>query len=113
MIILFQKFLFENNNDLAIILVVEELLDFSRRSDDLSVNLASSFASVVSRVAVDCRVDLPVQLAHVVSVEDGDFVSFFSVLWEVFIVAGRSILGYRSRDFIKSFLHSALVSASP
>jgi hypothetical protein len=43
---------------------VEEFLDFSRRPDDLSVNLASSLARVVSRVAVDCRVDLHVQLAN-------------------------------------------------
>ena len=54
------EYFFEKNNDLAIVLVVKEVLDFSRRSDDLSVNFASFFARVVSRVATDCRVHLPV-----------------------------------------------------
>jgi hypothetical protein len=105
------EYFLENNNDLAVVLVAEDFLDFSRRSNDLSVNLASSFASVVPRVAIDCCVDLPVQLAHVVSVEDSDFVSFFSILWEVLVVAVRSIDGFR--NLCKSFDHSALLSASP
>jgi len=98
--------------NLAVVLFVEELFGFSRRSDDLSVNLASSLASIVSRVAVECRVDLAVQLAHVVSVKDGDLISFFFFSdGEVFIVAVDSSVG--SSKFVKMFVHSITVSDSP
>ena len=97
--------------NLAVVLFVEELFGFSRRSDDLSVNLASSLASIVSRVAVECRVDLTVQLAHVVSVEHGDLISFFFSGGEVFIVAVDSSVG--PSKFVKMFVHSITVSDSP
>ena len=97
---------------LAVIFIVEEFLDLSRRSNDLSVDLASSLAGVVSRVAVDRRVDLPVQLAHVVGVENCHLISFIGGFsWEVLFVAVFS--GVSALEFVESFLHSAGVSASP
>ena len=91
---------------------MEELLDLSRRSNDLSVDLASSLAGIVSRVAVDRRVDLPVELAHVIGVKDGHLISFVGGgFCEVLVVARNS--GVCVLEFVQSFLHSAGVSASP
>ena len=44
--------------------------------DDLSVDLARSLAGVVSCPAVDGSVDLAVELAHVIFIEDGDISCF-------------------------------------
>ena len=103
----------ENRSELAIILIIKEFLDFSRRPNDLSVDLTATCACVVSRVGVDRRVDLSVQLAHVISVKDCYLVSFFSAFWEVFVIARRSILVFgilESREIIQ---HSSSVSGSP
>jgi hypothetical protein len=99
--------------DLTVVVLVEEFLDLSRRSNDLSVNFASARAGVVSSVAVDRGVDLAVELAHVVGVEDGDLISFIGrgFSWEVRLVA--RITGVRLAKFVESFSHSAGVSASP
>ena len=97
---------------LAIVFVVEIFLDFSRRSDDLSVDFASSFAGVVARVAVDRRVDLSVQLAHIVGVENVDLVAFFvSAFWEVFVVARLSAVSFKKS--IERFLHPSGISGAP
>jgi hypothetical protein len=81
-----------SRRDLAVVTIVEEFLDLSRRSNDLSVDLAAARAGVVSRVAVDRRVDLAVELAHVISVEDVDLISFVGGgIWEVLIVAKKNI----------------------
>jgi len=103
----------KNQNDLTFILVVEEFFRFSRSSDDLTVNLAASFASIVPRVAVYCRVHLSVEFAHVIRVKDGDLVSFFAVLWDVLIVAGDAIFWCCSLEFSEDFRHSAFKSGSP
>ena len=67
-----------SRKDLAVVILVEEFLDFSRRSNDLSVDFASSTAGVVSCPAVERGVDLPVQRAHVIFIEDGDVRSFIA-----------------------------------
>jgi hypothetical protein len=80
---------------LTVIFLVEEILHFSRRSNDLSVDLAASLTSVVSRVAVDRCVDLSIQPAEVVFVENSYFISlFFIVLRNIFIIARRAVVGF-------------------
>ena len=98
--------------DLALVLVVEEFFDLSRRSNDLSVDLASALTGVVSGVAVDGGVDLAVELAHVVGVEDGDLISFNIVVRsEVLLVARNTGVG--SCKSVEDLGHSSGVSASP
>ena len=68
------------NEKLAVVSGVKEVSDLSRMSDDLSVGLASSIASVVSGPAVERGVNLAVQLAHVIFIEDGDVRSFLEAV---------------------------------
>ena len=94
------------NEKLAVVSGVKEVSDLSRMSDDLSVGLASSIASVVSGPAVERGVNLAVQLAHVIFIEDGDVRSFLKA---IFFVAGLA-RGSISR-LGKHFVHSADVAS--
>ena len=97
---------------LTVILFVKEALDLPCRSDDLSVDLSSSLASVVSSEAVDRRVYLIIELAHVVAVKDSYLISFFgSLSRKVLFVARNSCLG--SLESVESLLHTARVSTAP
>jgi hypothetical protein len=97
--------------ELTIVVVVEKHLYFSRRSNDLSVDLSSTFTSSLPRVAVDGSIDLSVELAHVFSVEDGYFIALVHGYWKVLVIARGSIVGVF--EFYESFMHSCGVSRSP
>jgi len=76
---------------LTLIFTIKELLHFSCRSNDLSIDLASSLASMVSRVTVDRSVHLSIELAEVVFVEHmcGQLIDFISL---VFAALGNIIV---------------------
>ena len=78
----------------------------------MSVDLAASLASVVSRVAVNRSVDLSIEPAEVVFVENSDFVSLvFAVFWNIIIVARRAVI--RVLKLLEDFAQSAFVSGRP
>ena len=83
-----------------------KISSFSRRSDDLSMDLASSFTSIVSCEAIDGRIDLPVEFAHVVFVKNVDVGGFFTKA-VVFVTLVASV---RRFHLGKSSLHAVLVS---
>ena len=87
-------------------IIVVEVSDLSSSSNDLSVDSASSLASPVSGPGVDGSVDLAVEFAHVVGVEDLDVFSFG--FESVFSVA--AIIGLRSLHLVEDLGHSLLVS---
>ena len=96
---------------LAAGLIVVEVSDLSSGSDDLSVDLASSIASVVSRPAVESGVDLPVQLAEVGLVKDVDVVGAIVGTETILFVAAFTVA--RCRGFFKDFVGSFDISISP
>jgi hypothetical protein len=63
---------FQAGNILAAGALVEKVLDLSTMSDNLSVDLSSSRASVVAGPAIERSVYLAVECAHVAFVEDLD-----------------------------------------
>ena len=78
----------------------------------MSVDLAASLASVVSGVAVYRSVDLSIEPAEVVFVENSDFVSLvFAVLRNVIIVARGAVI--RVFKLLEDFAQSAFVSSRP
>jgi len=85
---------------------VEEILDLSPVSHNLSVDFSTSYAGVVARPAVDCSINLAIEFAHVVLVEDLHGVSLASEA--VFFVAGFASFGFFG--FIQKFFHSVDVS---
>ena len=86
----------------------EEVLDLSTMSDNLSVDFSSSRASVVACPAVERRVDLPVEFAHVVLVENLDGICLAAEA--VFFVA--RLTSHRILRLFKKFVHSCGVSLS-
>ena len=91
---------------------MEKLLHFSRRSDNLSVDLAPSIASVVSCVAADRRVDLSIELADVVFVENSDFISLVvAAVANVVVIAGGA--GFRVFQLLEDFAQSVFISRCP
>ena len=97
---------------LTLIFLVEKILDFSRRSDNLSEDFSSSFASIISRVAVDRRVYLSIERAEFVFHGESHFVSFvLAVIWDVIIVAGRP--GVRVLQLLEDLAQSRFISSGP
>ena len=86
--------------------IVEEVLDFSAMSDNLSVDLSSSLAGVVARPAVDRSVNLAAEFAHVFLVKDLNGVCLASEA--VFFVARFASFGFFS--LFQKFFHSVDVS---
>ena len=87
---------------LAAVALGEEVLDFSTMSDNLSVDFSSSRASVVACPAVERRVDLAVEFAHVVFVKNLDGICLAAEA--VFFVA--RLASHRILRFCKKFVHS-------
>ena len=99
---------------LAAVFLIKKVLDFSRRSDDLSVDLSTAFAGMVSGEAIDSSIHLRVQLAKVVLVENSDLVSLLRVVfWVSLVVAGVAKVLDGQADSIEDLPHAACVSASP
>jgi hypothetical protein len=97
---------FQAENILAAGAIVEEVFDLSAMSDNLSVDFSSSRASVVACPAVERRVDLAGEFAHVVFVEDLGRICLASEA--VFFVA--RLASHRVFCFCKKFDHSGSVS---
>jgi len=74
--------------------------------DYLTVALASSSTGVVSGPTIERSVNLAIQLAHVVFIEDGDIRSFLEA---VFFVAGSA--GVSISRLGQHFIHSADVAS--
>ena len=93
----------------AVMFFVHKVSYFSGCSDDLSVDLASSLASISSGKAVDGSVDLSVKLAHVAIVKNLNRISFWSeaVLFVAFFSWGGSC-----GKFSEDLFHSSLVSSA-
>ena len=97
--------------ELAAHFVIVEVSGFSSGSNDLAVNLAASFASVVSRPAIEGSVDLPIEFAEVVFLKDLDVVSGVIVVKAVFFVAVFAVV--RIDRLVEGFVESVDVSFGP
>ena len=80
---------------------VVEISNLSSSSNDLAIDLASTVASVVSSPAIESRVHLRIQSAHVALVEDLDIIGSVRSSEGVFFVA--IFAGGRSSCFLKVF----------